>query len=367
MSRIEVVYTASRNLYPYLMASVRSLLDYNPDARVWMLIEDDRLPYDVPWNVEVVNVSAQTLFDARCVNWNTPFTYMSLLRCAYSKLFTGEPNGYGVRTLPGLDRILQLDVDTIVQDDLTPVWEVEVSGRWFAAVPDNPANYRPWGSAKYYNVGVSLFNLEQIRLDGADDLAIEMVNTKRMQFIDEMAWNRLNNERGNRMSVDLDCRWNQNTEVDQTLDVGVMHYAGVKYWWRDFDRIYRPWYIIEYSRYFELGGLSSDNRAQNVELKKLSSINWILHVDRNMKVKYLAVNDDGTRVIVDQPFYDALRGLLKGEMRVSNRHGGFPLTVDGVHFYAGEARIMDRTEDQDGKRYDVQLGADGLPILAYAE
>ena len=61
MSRIEVVYTASRNLYPYLMASVRSLLDYNPDARVWMLIEDDRLPYDVPWNVEVVNVGSSAV------------------------------------------------------------------------------------------------------------------------------------------------------------------------------------------------------------------------------------------------------------------------------------------------------------------
>jgi Lipopolysaccharide biosynthesis proteins, LPS:glycosyltransferases len=251
MSRIEVVYTASRNIYPYLPASFMSLLDYNPDARVWMLIEDDELPYEVPENIEVVNVRGQTIFGTGCPNWNTPFTYMSLIRVAYSKLFTGEPNEFGVRTLPKLDRILQLDVDTIVQDDLTPVWETDLTGKWFAMVPQRPAIYRPWGPRKYYNAGVAVFNLEQIRLDRADDELIELINELKMQFIDEMAWNKLNNDNGDSKGVDLHYRWNQNTEVRQTLDVGVMHYAGTKIWYKDFDKLYRPYYVMKYAMYFQ--------------------------------------------------------------------------------------------------------------------
>ena len=197
MSRIEAVYTATRNLYPYLMASVRSLIEHNPDAHVWMLIEDDSLGYRPPKNVEVVNVSAQNLFSpSGCVNWRTQFTYMSLLRTAYAKLFTGEPNEVGVRTLPNLDRVLQMDVDTIVCDSLRPIWEVDLNGKWFAAAPDFLADYRPWGRKKYYNVGVCVFNLEQIRRDKIDDVVIRMCNERKMRFIDEMAWNKVNNDAG---------------------------------------------------------------------------------------------------------------------------------------------------------------------------
>lgn len=256
MSRIEAVYTATRNLYPYLMASVQSLLDHNRDAHVWMLIEDDSLGYEPPPNVEVVNVAEQNLFGPSGVNWRTQFTYMSLLRTAYSKLFTGKPNDCGVKTLPKLDKILQIDVDIIICDSLQPVWETDVSGKWFAAVPDFPADYRPWGRRKYYNVGVCLFNLDQIRKDGADDKAIKMCNERRMQFIDEMAWNKLNNDADDRMSVDLDVRYNQTSEVEQTLDAAVVHYAGTKEWWKDFEKMYRPYYMMKYSKHFRTGVFS---------------------------------------------------------------------------------------------------------------
>jgi len=56
---MEVVYSASRNLYPYLPAAYMSVIEHNPDARVWLLIEDEKLPYDVPANVETVDVSGQ--------------------------------------------------------------------------------------------------------------------------------------------------------------------------------------------------------------------------------------------------------------------------------------------------------------------
>lgn len=354
MSRIEAVYAASRNLYPYLPASVTSLLEHNPDARVWLLVEDDALPYELPGNVEVVNVSGQKFFSpGTCRNWRTGFTYLALIRSAYAKLFSGEPgrsgsgkrarkNGlteYGVRPLPKLDRILQLDVDTIVCDSLEPVWETDMDGKWFAAVPDYPGDHRPLGRKKYYNVGLCLFNLEQIRRDGADDRAIGLCNDVKMQYVDEMAWNELNNELGIELgnelknelkSVDLDPRYNQTTEVPQTLDAAVVHYAGINDWWKDFGNMYRPWYMMAYAKHFQMGC------AVKVDAPAL---NWIVDIMEDGNVRYMMENG-GYPVRAEMPFGNALALLKKGEVKISERFQGFPLTADDVFFFAGDAETI---------------------------
>ena len=160
--RMIVVYAASRNLYPVLPMAYMSLLKHNPEAAVVCLIEDDELPYEVPGNVRCVNVSEQPWFDFACPNIKTNFTYLSLLRVCYTKL------------LPGVDRVLQLDVDTCICDSLMPIWKIDMEGKYFAAVPEHLSQWKPYGSKnKYYNAGVCLFNLKAMREDGADDMLIE--------------------------------------------------------------------------------------------------------------------------------------------------------------------------------------------------
>lgn len=347
MSRIEVVYSASRNLYPYLMASVMSLLDHNPDARVWLLIEDDELPYEVPENVELVNVSAQTIFKPGSVNMRTGFTYLALMRATYSKLYTGELNNFGVRTLPRLDRIIQLDCDTIICDSLQDVWDMDLAGAWFAAVPDNPAPYRPWGDHKYYNIGFCLFNLDQIRQDGADDDVINELNTRPMQFVDEMAWNKLNMDLGYTKSIDLPARYNQTTEVDQTLSPAVIHYAGAKEWWKGCENRYRGNYMLAYSRYFHLSSdLSSENELRN-RAQKLSSINWIMRIGEKGRVRYIMQCGDALVMARTEDVRDALRRLPPKRVRISDRFPGFPLTVDDKFFFEGEWEEVGETLDRE--------------------
>lgn len=353
MSRIEVVYTATRNLYPWLPASYTSLLDHNPDAHVWMLIEDDALPYETPENIEVVNIRGQTIFGPGCPNWRSQFTYMSLIRVAYSKMFTGEPNEVGIRTLPKLDRILQLDVDTIVCDDLTPIWETDLDGKWFAAAPDYLAYYRPFGRQKYYNLGVAVFNLEQVRLDRADDEAIYRLNTVRMQFIDEMVFNQLNNELGNRMSSDFEPRYNQTSEVEQTDDPAVVHYAGTVKWWQDFRNMYRPYYMLQYAKYFQ-------NGSGSVQKKKV--VDFTLNIRENGMVRYMMENGDYP-VRNEMSFYDAMKRLKLDKVRIGNMFPGYPITTDNKFYFEGTARWVNMEIPTDG----VELGADGLPIPAKAE
>jgi len=95
-------YSGTRNLYPYMVTAAKSLLLNSDVEKIYFLIEDDIFPHTLPNEIECINVSGQTFFQPNGANMHSHFTYMSMMRATYSKLF------------PDLDRILSLDVDTIV-------------------------------------------------------------------------------------------------------------------------------------------------------------------------------------------------------------------------------------------------------------
>lgn len=86
--------------------------------------------------------------------------------------------------LPGVARVLYLDVDVVVLGDVAPLWEIDLTGRSLAAVtnvllPEHRHRPRELGiktQNSYFNSGVLLLNLEQMRSDGSAsamrDLAI---------------------------------------------------------------------------------------------------------------------------------------------------------------------------------------------------
>lgn len=232
--RMIAVYAASRNLYPWLPMAYMSFLRHNPEAAVVCLIEDDELPYEVPGNVGFVNVSNQAWFGPECVNIKTAFTYLSLLRVCYTKLF------------PGVDRVLQLDVDTIVCDSLMPLWKIDMDGKYFAAVPEHLSRWKPYGSGKYYNAGVCLFNLKAMREDKADDKLIGFLNGTKVPYIDQDALNWLNADMGGEKALTLGVRYNECFVTGESLRPAVVHAAGEKHWWKHLDERYRGRYWKEY-------------------------------------------------------------------------------------------------------------------------
>ena len=246
--RMQVVITGTRNLYPWFPCMYESLFSKNPDAHLWIFAEDSELPYETPDNITVVDVSKQTLFKPDNPNARSPFTYMAMIRAAFSILFTGEPNECGVETLPKLDRIISLDVDTVICDSLQPIWETDFSdGKWFAAVPEYPDDSRPYGRDSIYrNAGCMVMNLEQMRADKVSERAIDLLNKQKFLFLDEMVLNLLNMAEGDTKCVDLHPRWNQTeNSVTLTLDVGICHYAGYKDVWKQPpENVYR-WHYLE--------------------------------------------------------------------------------------------------------------------------
>ena len=131
--------------------------------------------------------------------------------------FTRKATWYRIflpRLLPDVERILYLDADLIVVDTLAPLWELDLAGYWVGAVTnvfqDNhlhrPAELGLAGPEVYFNAGVLLMNLAQMREDGRTEALLEygVENAERLEWRDQDALNVVLGER----RLELHPRWN---------------------------------------------------------------------------------------------------------------------------------------------------------------
>ena len=224
----EAIYSGSRNLYPHMATAAKSLIANSGVERVWFLIEDPEFPDELPGMVETIDVSGQGYFPPKGPNMKTQFTYMALMRVCYAKL------------LPDTEKVLQLDVDTVAIADIDGLWDIDMGEAWFMAVRE-PAkyvtdksgekhriDYKPYGE-RYYNIGVAMFNLAQIRKDRIDDFLINALNTEPLPYIDQDAWDKYGNDR----CIDLPTRYNECMVTGYTDDPAIVHYAGYGNGWLD--------------------------------------------------------------------------------------------------------------------------------------
>lgn len=172
MTERAVVYPASRMYYEDVLPSVKSVLYHDAADYVYLLAEDDELPEPLPPQVEVINVSGQKWFRPNGPNTaGKRYAYLCLLRTVYARIF------------PEHDRILSLDADTIVLDDLSELWELDMDGCYLAGVPETKLS-RELGRP-YINMGVALFNLQLIRQDGLDQKMLEAVNRQKYKWSEQ--------------------------------------------------------------------------------------------------------------------------------------------------------------------------------------
>lgn len=214
--RVNIVYAMTRNIYAWILPSLRSLAEHNPDAQVYILCEDNALPFDLPVKAEIINVTDQTFFPPIGEHRAEAFGgFINHLKVCYSSF------------LP-VDKVIHLDVDTIICDSLEALWNVDVSGKWFAAVPEIQKWYRPFGRY-YFNMGVALINLKQMREDGAESLMTEYLLTTDQPFADQNAWNRFGSELDK--AALLDVRYNESMVTGNTNNPAIVHFCAVPDWW----------------------------------------------------------------------------------------------------------------------------------------
>lgn len=214
---MKVAYAATKNLYPWLKPTITSLLEYNEVEEIILMIEDDAVPEGLPAaNYKVLNVSHQTVFDESCPNIGTQFTYMAMMRALYADL------------LPDEDRIISLDVDTIICDDLTPIWNMDLTGKWMSAAIEYFGKYNPFHTYAYFNVGVTVFNLAEMRKDNAGKLMTDLLYAVKLPCIEQDALNYYTVIP--KKVIELPTRYNESIVTGMTRSPAVVHYAGFKDW-----------------------------------------------------------------------------------------------------------------------------------------
>lgn len=213
-----VVYAGTPNLYEQMVWAAKSLVANTKIDHIWFLIEDDVFPYELPDFVTCINVKEyeEQKFPPWGKNSRTHFTKMALVRCCYPEL------------LPDVDKVLQLDVDTIVLDDISELWEIDLEGKWFAACWESLSGYDPYKSGHYYNVGVCMFNLAQMREDNAQEQLVNWINTTRANCVEQDALNKLGAMNGK--AADLPMRFNENRACGYTDNPAIQHYLGYMDW-----------------------------------------------------------------------------------------------------------------------------------------
>lgn len=231
-----VVYTGQRPFYEDMVTAIKSLLYNTKVDRIYLMIEDDEFPHSMPSFVKAVNAEKFEFFSKNSPNYNNPWSHMILNRVAFSKIFPEE------------DVILSMDVDAIVDRDISPIWDYPIEKYYVAGVPEVKKSKN--GNV-YINYGVALLNLKKIRESGIDDRMIQHLNTNRQFAIDQDTVNKFC--KGSILAIPSE--YNSNDFTEKCEEPRVVHFAGRgeyftwgKGSWRDEPVVvkYRemPWWIV---------------------------------------------------------------------------------------------------------------------------
>lgn len=203
-------YCMTRNLYPKVVPSLNSLLKHSNVDRVYLLTEDDDIGFEIPSRVRIVNVRDQQYFSKDGPNYHRNWTYMVMMRTVLFRMF------------PELDRILTLDLDTIVEQDISELWEIDLRNFYLAGVPEPDKT----GEFPYVNCGVVMWNLDALR-DGMGDAIIRSLNTERWEFCEQDCVNALCRD----MILELPSDYNVNKYTQHSLNPKIFHFACTAGWY----------------------------------------------------------------------------------------------------------------------------------------
>lgn len=190
-----------------LLASV--LREVDPESRVRLV---DCKPYYL-----------ETLADAP--NQNTQYTPYAFLRL-YADRVPGMP-----------PKLIYLDTDTVLCNDIASLWSIDLGRAEFGAVRDY-YGCRFFG-INYLNSGVLLLNLPRIRETGLFRRALELCARKKIFLADQTALNRLA-----RNKKVLPRRFNE--QHRRRADTVIRHFSMAILWFPRFrTRNIKPWQVDE--------------------------------------------------------------------------------------------------------------------------
>ena len=206
------VYAGTRNVYGMMAAAAKSLLATTHMDMVYFLIEDDAFSEPLPDVIQVANVASWTdngreFFLPDGPNYDSQWTWMSLVRLLLPRLLHES-------------RVLWLDVDTIVEQDIGEIFDRDLAGNYLAMVEEPVRSKYPF---TYYNAGVMLMDLEELWGDRIWRKWVDLINREPFTAKDQDVINLICQGE----ILTLGPEWNCAGHITQNAeDPYIRHYAG---------------------------------------------------------------------------------------------------------------------------------------------
>lgn len=258
---VHIAYMSDANYLPYTMVSLYSAIKNKNKNSLYHihLIAKDFSENDIKKIKEMEQKDVKIEL-VPVQNLNLDFSHLgrfSSFKISLQKIFIAD-------YLPKVKKVLYLDADTLVQKDLTEVYNTRLEKEYAAAVKDGLMYQFPehitelgldWRNF-YFNSGVMLLNLKAIRKDGIMEKAVIYFNTHQEVFGDQDVLNVVFGDKVGMLSYEYNCNstffeekdakflsnfWQEN--VPQTPrevydNAAILHFAGHKPW--------TPWFSHSY-------------------------------------------------------------------------------------------------------------------------
>ena len=213
-----VVYCGTFDVYLNMVASAKSLLCNTPVDKIYFLTEDDEFPYELPDIIENINIKpiAMQLFDQDGPNFDNAWTYMCMIRAYFPQLF------------PQYSKILSLDIDIVINDNVSDLWDYDLSSYYLAGVPERQRQ-KSSADPLYINFGVVLMNLDKLRQDNLSPQIIDSLNTKKYGCPEQDAYNKFC--AGHILHLPAEFNFTTYSHITgDAIKERIIHYAGQKFW-----------------------------------------------------------------------------------------------------------------------------------------
>ena len=163
-----IAMCCTRNWYIYLATELYALFKHNKVKKVYLFIEDDKISYLKDKRIEFINVNKIPEYITKeSPNYNTKYSKLSYLRCYFSKILNE-------------DKILYIDADAIVVDDISDLWNIDLEDNVLVGVHEGGEwnnHLNTYGlDDTYINSGVLLMDLKKLRKEKLDDSMIYLLN-----------------------------------------------------------------------------------------------------------------------------------------------------------------------------------------------
>ena len=241
--KYNIAYTVNQNYIKYLYVSLISLLESNKGTHLCVhVLSHDLNEQGKKWVSDLAEQYGQTVCFHDTFGIDDFKDRVSI--------------GYGVEVylrlflpyeLKGVSKVLFLDADTVVQGDLSEIFDTDMDGMALAGCLDGQLGHNLLKSRNdifgrtddfsYYNAGVMLWNLEYIRENIAFDDFLRVIELfgNRLFFNDQDILNylfcgRIMNLGSHRFNYMTDMFKDYSDFEEQVGKAAVLHYAGCNPW-----------------------------------------------------------------------------------------------------------------------------------------